>query len=496
MNFLSEYRDLLGELDNPNGRMQATAYDTAWAARLVEHDKDLALAALDWLREHQNADGSWGAKHPNYYDQVTSTLSALIALAKHGHQNRDLQRIENGLSSLGKIVTTNTGLQGEPTIAFEMIVPALVSEATRLGLIDGRGETILSRLAEPRRKKLERLEKHGHKIDRNITLSFSIELAGDDSISLLDAENLQEENGSIGVSPSATAYFAAHVRPGDRAALDYLNRTQASLDGGLPNVAPFNVFERAWVLRNLFLSSGGSITPDLLALAQPHVEFLRSAWTPTGVSYTAGLATTDADDSAITYAVLNSFDCNVEETPLLAYEEEEHFRCFYLEIAPSISANIHVAGALRQAGYAKEHPAFQKILGFLERTRKHSYWADKWHLSPYYTTAQAILSLGECASDLVGPAVQWLIDTQRPLGGWGQFGPSPEETAYALQALTTWKRQGMSVPIETLRRGQEWLIVHRAEPNPALWIGKCLYCPDLVVRSAVLSALLMVESVL
>jgi hypothetical protein len=31
------------------------------------------------------------------------------------------------------------------------------------------------------------------------------------------------------------------------------------------------------------------------------------------------------------------------------------------------------------------------------------------------------------------------------------------------------------------------------EPYPWLWIGKSLYCPELVVESAILSALMLVE---
>jgi hypothetical protein len=43
-----------------------------------------------------------------------------------------------------------------------------------------------------------------------------------------------------------------------------------------------------------------------------------------------------------------------------------------------------------------------------------------------------------------------------------------------------------------LRRGAAWLAEHAEPPYPPLWIGKCLYCPVLVVRSAVLSALMLV----
>jgi hypothetical protein len=84
-------------------------------------------------------------------------------------------------------------------------------------------------------------------INRNMTMAFSAEMAGVDGQHMLDVENLQESNGSVGVSPSATAYFATYIKKGDTASLKYLRDT-IKPDGGMPNVAPFDVFEIAWAL--------------------------------------------------------------------------------------------------------------------------------------------------------------------------------------------------------------------------------------------------------
>jgi hypothetical protein len=62
-----------------------------------------------------------------------------------------------------------------------------------------------------------------------------------------------------------------------------------------------------------------------------------------------------------------------------------------------------------------------------------------------------------------------------------------------LQALAVWEREGHHVPDNALRRGRAWLIRHMETPYPPLWIGKCLYCPELVVESAILSALILAE---
>jgi len=46
------------------GKMMVTAYDTAWIARLVEIGEPIGELAMEWLREHQLPDGSWGAAQP------------------------------------------------------------------------------------------------------------------------------------------------------------------------------------------------------------------------------------------------------------------------------------------------------------------------------------------------------------------------------------------------------------------------------------------------
>ena len=87
-----------------------------------------------------------------------------------------------------------------------------------------------------------------------------------------------QANGSVGHSPSATAYFATYIKKGDEASLNYL-RNSRNQDGGMPNVAPFDVFEIAWTLWNLSLIPNLEHTEKL----KPHLELLSKAWQPATV---------------------------------------------------------------------------------------------------------------------------------------------------------------------------------------------------------------------
>jgi halimadienyl-diphosphate synthase len=483
-------RDLLQEIGP--GRMTSTAYDTAWIARLGALDGPMGERALEWLRAHQLADGSWGASEPRYYhDRAICTLAAMTALARQGRaQDRTrCQRAQRALEAVTKRLAADPA--GE-TIGFEMIAPTLLAEAEALGVVLRHNGRFLRRLAGQRAAKLASLPRG--MVSRFVTAAFSAEMAGPDGLQLLDVENLQEANGSVGHSPSATAYFALHVRRQDTAALRFLSDVAAHGDGGVPDAMPFDLFERAWTLWNLALT--GPLDGGTRALCEPHLDFLGAAWRPgQGVGFAAGYTPEDGDGTSVAYEVLTRFARPVDLEAVLRCEGDHHFRCYALEANPSVSTNVHVLSALRQAGLGVGHPSVQKVLRFLQRTPPlgpRPFWVDKWHASPYYPTAHAVIACAGYADALVGDAISWILATQNVDGSWGYYAPTAEETAYCLQALVVWRRHGGPVAGDVLRQGAAWLAEHAEPPYPPLWIGKCLYCPVLVVRSAVLSALMLV----
>jgi len=311
-------------------------------------------------------------------------------------------------------------------------------------------------------------------------------MAGLDGQHMLDIENLQESNGSVGHSPSATAYYALYVEKQNKKALEYLHRIVSS-DGGMPNVAPFDVFEIAWVLWNL------SLIPDLEISTKlnPHLDFLEDAWVSgSGVGFASGYSVKDSDDSGLVFDTLSRYGMKKDIQSILNYEENNHFRCYDLEVNPSISANIHVLGALRQGGFDIENPSVQKVLNFLKAVKNgNPYWVDKWHSSPYYATTHAIIACAGYANHLVQDSIEWLKSSQNSDGSWGTFLPTVEETAYAIQALWVWNEKGGNVPRAIFSNSTRWLEDHFEDTHPPLWIGKCLYNPKLVIQSAVISAL-------
>ncbi|MBN1659157.1 MAG: cyclase [Anaerolineae bacterium] len=446
--------------------------------------------SLDWLRENQLADGSWGSNAPYYcHERLVCTLAAMIALARKRYRE-DRERLERARAAL-ETMPKNLHLDpaGE-TIGFEMLVPPMIEQAAQLGLVSGTVASQLEYLTTYRNNKLARLPRYV--IDRTITVAFSAEMVGLDGLHLLDVPNLREANGSVAYSPAATSFFALHINRGDPAALGYLQAVTCA--GAAPYIAPIEIFELAWCLWNLALVA--DLDAEILVLCQHALDLLEIEWQPgRGAAACAGLTLVESDTTSVVFKVLRQFGRPADIEAVLRYEEASHFRCFQLEANPSLSANIHVLDALKEEGLPPDHHAVRKVLSFLRQTRSmQMFWFDKWHISPYYPTVHAIIACMDYENDAVDDAIYWIRITQHPDGSWGYYMPTAEETALCLQALVMWKRRGGQVPDDVLKRGAGWLAEHINGPYPPLWIGKCLYCPELVVRSVILSALMLVES--
>jgi halimadienyl-diphosphate synthase len=374
------------------------------------------------------------------------------------------------------------------TIAFEMLLPTLIAEARALGLLVGDSHELVRATSHARSAKLVNAPKG--LISRGTTLGFSAEMVGMEGSHLLDADDLQLADGSLSASPAATAFYTIFIRP-DPASLQYLR--QIAPHGGAPAITAIDVFERAWGLWNL--SHAGVLDDTMLMLSRPLLDELASNWRPGyGIPPASSFSVQDGDDTGLVYEVLAKFGRAPDLEAIWRFEEERYFRCYDLESHASISTNIHILGALRQAGLGATDAVIQKIAAFLGNERNsRQFWNDKWHVSPYYPTSHAIIVCTGYLDSLVQGAVEWMLATQNPNGSWGNYAPTAEETAYCLQALLTGYQRGLQIPRQALARGAAWLVNHARPAYPPLWIGKCLYCPTLVVQSAILGALRQYE---
>ena len=144
--------------------------------------------------------------------------------------------------------------------------------------------------------------------------------------------------------------------------------------------------------------------------------------------------------------------------------------------------------------FPRKQVLIAKALNVLREQVTQGYLCDKWHISPYYTSAHAVIALAGLDDDFAGQLTQWLLATQQKNGSWTFFPSYPaaatEETAYALLALMYQYKNGHKIPWQQIERGIHFLegCDSSEKALPLLWIAKVLYAPYLIVESAIFAA--------
>ncbi|HEX3629886.1 MAG TPA: hypothetical protein VHW91_05420, partial [Candidatus Dormibacteraeota bacterium] len=188
---------------------------------------------------------------------------------------------------------------------------------------------------------------------------------------------------------------------------------------------------------------------------------------------------------------LHKYGYPISAGPLRPFEGVSFFFTFPLERDPSVTANAHVLEVLQAVPpFPRQHLIQQKVIKYLRDARVDGdHWVDKWHGSPFYATAHAVFALITSAPDVCEPAFSWFLKSQREDGSWGWFDRgTAEETAYAVQALML-APEALQVRLAApLHKAAQYLNETEDEPVTPMWIGKTLYGPAQVIRSAVLSA--------
>jgi len=465
-----------------NSVVSSVAYDTAWVARLANKYENVNFSAsLEWLRQHQNEDGTWGAPLLHYHDRFASTLAAIVALKENGTHPKDAHRVQRGEDALWKLIS-KLGHDDSDTVGFPIVAMSLVVDATELGL-DVPTPSI--RFARGYQKKVDSLLNQPSRYWLNNPLAFSLEGLYK---AVHHTDTVLEANHSVASSPAATAAYL--MRYEDQNAIQYLQSIQDE-EGGIPALSPINIFEITWSLNHLYfvgvLQSDHPRVRELL-------DMLWSAWSDTsGLYYSDYFKVPDLDITSASFILLNWAGYPVSADVFEYFELDTHFCTYINETDPSPGSHLRLLTALQ---HAQDHPKYdvwvEKVLNALMRFDENgSYWSDKWHASPYYVNHLAIYALHNVNNSLIKSRIQWIIRTQITDGGWGYLDTStPEETAYCLDALLYYDQTTERIDPEIIEKAASYLskYIDYEEFTP-LWISKGLYTPTLIVKSAIVSTL-------
>jgi len=489
MNYLEEAKELVKNL---NQRMGPSPYDIAWLARLKDPKSGEPRwpHLIDWLLEHQYPDGSFGGSIVYYHDRIICTLIAAIALHENGHAEKTQQAVKRAERYLWQHLHL---LARDPSdlVGFELLLPTLLGEARALGLEVPTHACGYEGLQTAKLK----LIPYEMLYSPHATTVHSLEFLGGTG----DPVKLQRAlavNGSLGNSPATTAYYLL-LNGDDEQAHAYLEAVQQHV-GHVPIVYPFRTFELTWVLNNLIFSG----TPINEFAGDDTWKKLKEEMGTVGVGADKEFGIPDGDTTSVCVRLLIEAGYDIDAAVLAQFQDKEKqiFRTYHYERNASVSTNVHALEALRlMPNYPNQQDVRENItLMLLNKRTFKMYWTDKWHTSPYYTSAHALVGLLKEGSFVVSACqytLDWLLHTQRPDGSWGFFeNGTAEETAYALTALLHFS-QYKPIDPDVLHRGAAYLEQAYQEKDisshPALWIEKCLYIPYDIVRSAILTALIL-----
>jgi len=469
-------------------------YDTAWLAGLpTDSDRRSSRypTTLRWLADNQLADGSWGSSVRYEHDRILCTLASLAPLAEFGRRAEDRRAVEAGTRYLwqhGHLL----GHEPVELVGFELLLPALVERARKAGV---PVPPHLDIYAAERARKLDLIPASALYSPR-ATVVHSLEFLGDRA-DLARLHGAQGDNGAIGNSPAATAFYLGQTDLHDARAISYLESCLDHSGGATaPVLHPCETFELLWAAYHLFL--GGASSQRLLRPRER--QRLLADLARAGVSLSPTFPIPDADDTAVALLLLHDLGERVDPRVLNAFEAADgSFVSFPYERHSSVGVNAHVLHALaRVPGYPQADVAIDRILTYLADQHTGMYWIDKWHISPLYATAHVLRALDDLSpthfgrlGHLVDRSRLWLRQSQNGDGSWGFYGqPTAEETAYGLLALLT-TRDLDERDADRCQAAANFLgaAVRNHVPNPPLWIDKCLYIPPLVVNAAIEAAL-------
>lgn len=489
----AELQSLVANLGKDGGLVSPSIYDTAQVIRFYPPPEG-AQPAIEWLLQQQRSDGGWGEPNTPYARDVP-TLAAILALYSHSQEPKNRATINAGLDFLEKQAAQWSDLPIDALpIATEMILPYLIEEANRVGLILDRKP--YAKLYHLRDRKCRMISAKPLAVGSPPTYSWEA-LAR-------PAHSIRPDcSGGIGHSPAATAAWlgqaekVAELSDACTTARQYLKKAAAAtgvgIPGVVPNVWPITGFELSYGLHALFVTDL-HMQPLLESITKPQMDGLwRMMQSGCGISFGENF-TPDVDDTGVAVAILQSMDYVVDSRTVLQFMQNGHFCTFHQELNPSILANAHALYGLAYTG--QRHLTAETFL--LQRQGNDGRWlSDKWHSSWLYTTLEVTLAfekLGYAAENKA--AIDTILATQNADGGWGAYGHSTRlETSYALIAVAALQKQGLLCENaqHAIQQGHAWLN-DRYRPytriDSNVWLGKELYAPYRVDRIYELSALL------
>ncbi|XP_071686924.1 ent-kaurene synthase 1, chloroplastic-like [Rutidosis leptorrhynchoides] len=231
-----------------NVELSVSSYDTAWVAMVPSPNAPKSPCfpeCLNWLKDNQLDDGSWGLVQSNspilVKDALSSTLASVVALKRW---NVGEDQINKGLRFIQLNSDFATDYNQPSPVGFDIIFPGMLEYAKLLNLNLPFKQEQVNLLLHVRDSELNRCDLE----QREVYLAYISEgLNKSYDWSMINKYKMK--NGSILNSPSATA--AALIHHQDAGCLNYLTSVLDKFGNAVPTAYPLELYIRLFMVDTL-----------------------------------------------------------------------------------------------------------------------------------------------------------------------------------------------------------------------------------------------------
>ncbi|KAL1532385.1 Gly-Xaa carboxypeptidase [Salvia divinorum] len=363
-----------------DGRISVSPYDTSIVALIKDlngRDAPEFPSCLEWIAQHQMADGSWGDEFFCIYDRILNTLACFVTL-KSWNVRDDM--IQKGVTYVNENVhkLKDGNLEHMPS-GFEIIFPTLVQRAKDLG-IHGipYDHPLIKEISITKEGRLKKIPK-GMIYQTPTTLLFSLEGLGDQDWEKI--LKLQSGDGSFLTSPSSTAYVFMQTK--DEKCLKFVENAVKNCNGGAPHTYPVDVFARLWAVDRLQRLGISRFFHQEIKYFLDHIH---SVWTVNGVFSGRDSEFCDIDDTSMGVRLLKMHGYSVDPNALEHFKQQDgKFSCYGGQMIESASPiyNLYRAAQLRFPGEKVLEEASEFAYNFLQEKIANDQFQEKWVISDH-----------------------------------------------------------------------------------------------------------------
>nr|UVC58046.1 CPS3 protein [Isodon rubescens] len=332
-----------------DGRISASAYDTAWIALIkdvINRDLPLFPSSLEWIVSNQLRDGSWGDR--DFFvpcDRLLSTLACVVALRTWNVYPNETERgilfVKKNISKL------EDGDDVHTTLGFEILFPALLERARNLG-IEGLpyDDPTTQKICAERDLKLDRISKE--LIIKEVPASLLLILEGLKNLNWENILKLQSPDGSFLGSPATTAFVFMETK--DESCLSYLKKTVQNFGGGAPSLYPVDILTRLLAVDRL---QRLGISRFFHSQIEDCLSYIYRFWTGNGVFSGRDSEFCDVNDTSMAFRLLRLHGYNVSPNVFTNFKKGNEFSVYgddEVVDSPSTMLNLYRASEVRFAG--------------------------------------------------------------------------------------------------------------------------------------------------